>query len=149
MKKALFVLIALFALAGCQKPESQQPSMDQRKDISQKLILKSLNDLKNRDLKSTIMDLQESIQVNPSDPDAYLLLAQILLKVQEYDHAADILDLAVTHEVVQKSGAWFSFENEKIGQGRESTRKYLKDNAKIMAKIKKQVIEKVKAKPKV
>ncbi len=63
--------------------------------------------------------------------------------------AADILDLAVTHEIVQKSGAWFSFENEKIGQGRESTRKYLKDNPKICAKIKKHVIEKLKAKPKV
>jgi recombination protein RecA len=63
--------------------------------------------------------------------------------------AADILDLAVTHEVVQKSGAWFSFENEKIGQGRESTRKYLKDNPKITTKIKKLVIEKIKTKPKV
>jgi recombination protein RecA len=63
--------------------------------------------------------------------------------------AADVLDLAVTHEVVQKSGAWFSFENEKIGQGREGARKHLKDNPKVMAKIKKLVIEKVKAKPKV
>ena len=63
--------------------------------------------------------------------------------------AADILDLAVTHEIIQKSGAWFSFENEKIGQGRESTRKYLKDNPKVAAKIKKQVIEKIKTKPKV
>jgi len=63
--------------------------------------------------------------------------------------AADVLDLAVTHEVVQKSGAWFSFENEKIGQGRESTRKFLKENSKLMTKIKKQVIEKLKAKPKV
>jgi len=63
--------------------------------------------------------------------------------------AADILDLAVANEVVQKSGAWFAFENEKIGQGRESTRKYLKDNSKVMVKIKKQVMEKLKAKPKV
>ncbi|MBF0503738.1 MAG: recombinase RecA [Candidatus Omnitrophica bacterium] len=63
--------------------------------------------------------------------------------------AADILDLATTHEIVQKSGAWFSFENEKIGQGRESTRKYLKDNPKVAGKIKKQVIEKLKSKPKV
>ena len=39
--------------------------------------------------------------------------------------------------------------NEKIGQGRESTRKYLKDNSKIMHKIKKLVVEKLKAKPKV
>jgi len=63
--------------------------------------------------------------------------------------AADILDLAVTHEIVQKSGAWFSYENEKIGQGREVSRKFLKDNPKIMNKIKKHVIEKLKAKPKV
>jgi len=63
--------------------------------------------------------------------------------------AADILDLAVTNEIVQKSGAWFSFENEKIGQGRESTRKYLKETPKTMHKIKKLVIEKLKAKPKV
>jgi recombination protein RecA len=63
--------------------------------------------------------------------------------------AADVIDLAVTNEVIQKSGAWFSFENEKIGQGREATRKYLKDNPKIISKIKKQVIEKLKAKPKV
>ena len=44
--------------------------------------------------------------------------------------AADILDLAVANEIVQKSGAWFAFENEKIGQGRESTRKYLKGQYK-------------------
>jgi len=63
--------------------------------------------------------------------------------------AADILDLAVNNEIVQKSGAWFSYENEKIGQGREVSRKFLKDNPKIMNKIKKHVIEKLKAKPKV
>jgi recombination protein RecA len=62
--------------------------------------------------------------------------------------ASDILDLAVTHEIVQKSGTWFSYENEKIGQGRESARKFLKENPKVSAKIKKHVIEKVKAKPK-
>ena len=58
MKKFMFVLIALFALAGCQKPENQQPDMDQRKDIGHKLIMKSLNDLQNKDLKSTIVDLE-------------------------------------------------------------------------------------------
>ncbi len=62
---------------------------------------------------------------------------------------ADILDLGVTHEIVLKSGAWFSFENEKIGQGREGARKYLKDNPKVAAKIKKLVIEKIKTRPKV
>src|SRR5580698_7185798 len=95
MKKTLFVLMAVIALAGCQKPEvQQQPDMDQRKDIGHKLIMKSLSDLQNKDLKSTIMDLETSIKINPSEPEAYLLLGQILLKVQEYDHAADFLDMA-------------------------------------------------------
>ena len=56
--------------------------------------MKSLNDLQNKDLKSTIIDLETSIKINPSEPEAYLLLGQILLKVQEYDHAADFLDMA-------------------------------------------------------
>ena len=95
MKKTLFILIALLALAGCQKQESQQqPDMDQRKEISRKLIVKGLNDLQNKDLNATIMDLETSIKINPSEPEAYLLLGQILLKVQEYDHAAEFLDIA-------------------------------------------------------
>jgi outer membrane protein assembly factor BamD (BamD/ComL family) len=95
MKKSIFILIALLALAGCQNQQNQQqPTMDQRKDIGHKLIFKSLNDLQNKDLKSSIVDLETSIKVNPSEPEAYLLLGQILLKVQEYDHAADFLDMA-------------------------------------------------------
>jgi len=94
MRKSIFVLMALIALAGCQKQESQQqqPDMDQRKDIGRKLIMKSLTDLQNKDLKSTIVDLETSIKVNPSEPEAYLLMAQILLKINEFDHAADFLD---------------------------------------------------------
>jgi outer membrane protein assembly factor BamD (BamD/ComL family) len=93
MKKTLFILIALFALAGCQKQENQEPSTDQRKDIGHKLIMKSLSDLQNKDLKSTIVDLETSIKIDPSEPAAYLLLGQILLKIQEYDHAADFLEM--------------------------------------------------------
>ncbi len=96
MKRNLFIIVALFALAGCkaQDIQQQQPNIDQRKDIGHKLILKSLNDLQNKDLKGTIMDLETSIKINPSEPEAYLLLGQILLKVQEYDHAAEFLDEA-------------------------------------------------------
>ena len=96
MKKTVLILMAIFALAGCQKQvtQQQQPDADQRKDIGHKLILKSLNDLQNKDLKSTIVDLQTSIKINPSEPEAYLLLGQILIKIQEYDHAADFLDMA-------------------------------------------------------
>ena len=60
--------------------------------------------------------------------------------------AGDIIDLGVANEIVQKSGSWLSFENEKIGQGREVARKFLKENPKILAKIEKQIIEKLKIK---
>ena len=96
MKNSIFILIALFVLAGCQNKENQQhqPNMEQRKDIGHKLILKSLSDLQNKDLKSTFVDLETSIKINPSEPEAYLLLGQILLKVEEYDHAVEFLGMA-------------------------------------------------------
>src|SRR5207244_5212984 len=40
----------------------------------------------------------------------------------------DILDLAVEKNIVDKSGAWFSFQGERLGQGRENARQFLKDN---------------------
>lgn len=61
---------------------------------------------------------------------------------------ADILDLAVQYEIVEKSGAWFAFEGEKIGQGKENSRLYLKENPKILSKIKKLVIDTSKNKEK-
>jgi predicted Zn-dependent protease len=100
MKKFLTILVVAVALAGCQKQDqqqvSEQPTMDQRKNLAHQLVLKSFSDLQNKDLKSSIMDLEASIRVNPSEPGAYLLLAQILLKVQEYDHAAEFLTMTAS-----------------------------------------------------
>ncbi len=59
---------------------------------------------------------------------------------------ADILDLAVQYEIIEKSGSWFAFENEKIGQGKENSRLFLKENPKLLSKIKKLVIEASKKK---
>ena len=56
----------------------------------------------------------------------------------------DVLDLAVQHEIVGKSGAWFDYADGKIGQGREATKTYLKENSKILAEIEKKVRTKVK-----
>jgi recombination protein RecA len=47
----------------------------------------------------------------------------------------DVLDLAVTHNVVEKSGAWYSYSGERIGQGRENTRTFLKENKDVYARI--------------
>jgi recombination protein RecA len=55
----------------------------------------------------------------------------------------DVLDLAVIHGVVGKSGAWFDYNDSKIGQGREATKKYLKANPEILAEIDEKVRAKV------
>ncbi|MFI5087267.1 MAG: recombinase RecA [Terriglobales bacterium] len=47
----------------------------------------------------------------------------------------DVLDLAANHNIVEKSGAWFSYKGERIGQGRENGKQFLKENKDIMAKI--------------
>lgn len=49
--------------------------------------------------------------------------------------AGDILDLAVKHSIIQKSGAWFSYNDQKIGQGRENAKKYLSDNLDVMDEV--------------
>ena len=51
----------------------------------------------------------------------------------------ETLDLAVNHDIVGKSGAWFEYNGEKIGQGREAAKQYLIDNPKVLAEIDKKV----------
>ena len=47
----------------------------------------------------------------------------------------DLLDLASNHNIVEKSGSWYSYKGERIGQGRENARQFLKDNKDVMAKL--------------
>ena len=47
----------------------------------------------------------------------------------------DLLDIAVTNNLLEKSGSWFSYKGERIGQGRENARQFLKDNKDTMAKL--------------
>ena len=64
-------------------------------------------------------------------------------KVAEFDmifgmgisNESCILDLAVEHDIVQKSGAWFSYNGEKIGQGKENVRKLLVENVALCEEI--------------
>jgi recombination protein RecA len=47
----------------------------------------------------------------------------------------DLLDIAVNNNLLEKSGSWFSYKGERIGQGRENARQFLKDNKDTMAKL--------------
>jgi recombination protein RecA len=54
-------------------------------------------------------------------------------------YEGDILDLALKGDIIQKTGAWFSYGDLRIGQGRENTKNFLKENSKEMAEIEKKV----------
>lgn len=49
--------------------------------------------------------------------------------------SGDVLDLAVKKDIISKSGAWFSYNGEKIGQGRENAKAYLENNPEFMAEV--------------
>jgi recombination protein RecA len=51
----------------------------------------------------------------------------------------DVIDLAADRAIVEKSGAWYSYNNEKIAQGREAAKQYLRDNPKVLQELDKKV----------
>ena len=61
---------------------------------------------------------------------------------QGIDRVGEVCDLAVDLDIIKKSGAWFSYNGQKIGQGRENAKIYLKNNPETMAEIEKLVREK-------
>lgn len=52
----------------------------------------------------------------------------------------DILDMAIDDKLIQKSGAWFSYEGENLGQGRENTRQYLREHPEVIEKLQGQIL---------
>ncbi|MBA4398141.1 MAG: recombinase RecA, partial [Syntrophus sp. (in: bacteria)] len=55
----------------------------------------------------------------------------------------DILDLAADNNIVEKSGAWYSFKGERLGQGRDNTKNFLKENSDMLKEIEMRVREKM------
>jgi recombination protein RecA len=55
----------------------------------------------------------------------------------------DLIDLAANNNIVEKSGSWYSYKSERIGQGRDNARQFLKDNKDVMAKIDAEVRKKL------
>lgn len=53
----------------------------------------------------------------------------------------DLIDLGVTHNIVEKSGSWYSYQGERIGQGRENAKKFLSDNPDTYSRIETKVKE--------
>ena len=55
--------------------------------------------------------------------------------------AGEIIDMAVENGIIKKSGAWFSYNGTKLGQGRDAVKSVIKDNPELMAELEKKIIE--------
>ena len=64
---------------------------------------------------------------------------------QGISYVAELLDLAVDYDIIQKSGSWFSYKGEKIAQGRDAAKNYLKNNPEIFNEVDALVKEKLTA----
>lgn len=60
-------------------------------------------------------------------------------------YIAELLDLCVDHDIVMKSGAWFSYNGEKIGQGKEAAKNTIKSNPELLEELKTKLMEKTAA----
>jgi len=56
---------------------------------------------------------------------------------------SELIDLGTKHDIIDKAGAWYSYKGEKIGQGKENVRVYLKENPEIAKVVEQQILEKV------
>ncbi|MFM7193757.1 MAG: DNA recombination/repair protein RecA, partial [Bacteroidota bacterium] len=74
-------------------------------------------------------------------------------KVVEFDimygrgisKSGEIVDLGVELEVVQKSGSWFSYDGNKLGQGRDAVKQIIEDNPELMEQLEKKIKDKLLA----
>lgn len=58
-------------------------------------------------------------------------------------YIAEVLDLCVDHDIIQKNGAWFSYEGSKIGQGKESAKLYLKEHQELLEEVAAKLMDKL------
>jgi recombination protein RecA len=57
----------------------------------------------------------------------------------------DVLDLAADKNIVEKSGTWYSYQGQRIGQGRENSKQFLKENPKILEQMEAEILENFRA----
>jgi len=60
------------------------------------------------------------------------------------DYTGEIINLGVAHEIIEKAGSWLSYGDEKLGQGKEGAREFLKKNPKITEEIKQKILDKIR-----
>jgi recombination protein RecA len=62
-----------------------------------------------------------------------------IMYAEGISHASLVLDIASEAGIIEKSGAWYSYQTQRIGQGRENAKMFLKDNPALMADVEEKV----------
>ena len=62
-------------------------------------------------------------------------------------HEGTLIDIGTNMDIVQKSGAWYSYQNERLGQGKENAKQYLKEHPEVAAEIEKIIRDTLVAEP--
>jgi predicted Zn-dependent protease len=105
VNKIISAICLTIILAGCQQAPQSTPVNTERQDAAKKLFAQSILLLQQKDLKGAVTSLEASIKIDPTDPNPYLVLGQILLKAGEFDHAAEFLEQ--TAKTFPNNGAVF------------------------------------------
>ena len=105
---------------------------------------------------SVRLDIRRSTQIKDTDSNVMGNKTRVKVvknkvappfKIAEFDimygegisKVGEILDLAVDHEIIKKSGSWFSYEDTKLGQGRDAVKSLIKDNPELMDELEEKV----------
>jgi recombination protein RecA len=59
----------------------------------------------------------------------------------------EIIDMGVEHNIIKKSGSWFAYEDNKLGQGRDAVRQLLEDNTELCEELEKKIKDAAAAQP--
>ena len=70
-----------------------------------------------------------------------------ILYGQGISREGELIDMGVNEKLVDKAGAWYSYGEERIGQGKENARQYLKDNPELASRLEAQIRERLMPKP--
>ena len=105
---------------------------------SVRLDIRRSTQIKNSD--STVMGNKTRVKVVKNKVAPPFKLAEFDIMYGEgVSKVGEILDLAVEHEIVKKSGSWFSYEDTKLGQGRDAVKALIKDNPDLMDELEEKV----------
>jgi recombination protein RecA len=105
---------------------------------------------------SVRLDIRRSTQIKDSDGNVLGNKTRVKVvknkvappfKLAEFDimygqgvsKVGEVLDVAVEHEIVKKSGSWFSYADTKLGQGRDAVKQMIKDNPELMDELEEKI----------